>query len=205
MSGADDIQIPAGYKLVPDADHQTLLNSYNLLNKLWDDPKHGTALKRAAKEVNPALRIPEIDVAEPLLAPIREEMEAFKKTHDELRAENLKIREERDEERALDKLSRGIEAAQKKYRLTADGRTEMLEIMKRGEASTPESAAALIVANLEPAKPVTGTNFGPMEANVLNMDGRSQDESDKLLHTDPMKWLDSEVPRILNEMDAEAA
>lgn len=203
---SDDFQVPAGYKLIPEQDDATLRNAYSLLNKLWDDPKHGTSLKRAAKEINPTLRIPEIDVAEPLLAPINEKLTAFEEENKKLREELEADRQSRQEERDLANLQSGIERAQKKYRLTDEGRTEMIEIMKRGEATTPESAAALIVANLEPAKPASGSNFAPQDADVLGISGRAEEESIKELHTDPMRWMDRQVVDIMREFEgAEAA
>lgn len=187
------------------ADLATLQKSFTLLNKLWDDPEHGGDLKRAAKKVDPSLRIPEIDVAEPLLAPIRAEMEAFKTQMSEKDAAIAAMKQERDDEKALDKLRGTLSDAQKKYRLTDDGMAEVKKIMVERNIADPMAAAAFVVSEIEPAKPVTGTNFGPSDLNVFGIDGKSAEEDVKALHENPMKWMDKAVPEILAEFDREAA
>lgn len=185
------------------ADHRVLMKTFETFNKLWDHPQHGRGVKLAAREIEPTMRIPELDVLEPAIAPLKAELEEKTKALDELRASFETDKAERALERDTRKLQTDIDAATRKYRLTPDGRNEMLEIIKRGEASTAESAAALIVANLEPAAPVqSGSNFGPVNANVLGIDGESDDADVRSLHRDPMKWLDSAVPRIINELEA---
>lgn len=188
------------------AGFETLQKVYKLFNKLWDDPTHGAAVKRSAKAIDPSLRIPEIDVAEPLLAPINEKLTATEAANAKLAEQIAKLEQDRADDRDLAALEKGMDVAVKKHRLTSDARKEMIEIMKRGEANTPEAAASIIVANLEPAKPVTGTNFGPTDANIYSIDGSSKDDSTALLHRDPVKWQDAEIGKILGEFsDAEAA
>ena len=186
--------------------YQQLQQGWDLLSKLWDHPEHGAAVKRAAKAIDPKLRVPEIDVAEPLLAPMREEIEGFKKTAAELREENAKIRAEREEEKALDKLRGSLGDAQKRYRLTDDGMAEVRKLMAERQIADPFAAAALVVSEIEPAKPMTSSNtFGPQSLNAFEMDGSSSEKDIALLHNSPEKWMDKVVPEILAEFDAEAA
>lgn len=184
---------------------QTLQESYKLLQQLWDHPKHGAALKRAAKEVRPELRVPEIDVAEPLLAPIREELEESKKSAAELREEIAKDRKEREDEKALGDLSSKLTAAQRKHRLTDEAMAEVKKIMVDRGVSDPEIAAQYVVANIEAPRAVKGSNFGPTDANIFGIDGKSEEENIKALHDNPVRWMDKVVPEIMAEFDGEQA
>ena len=179
--------------------YQQLQQGWELLSKLWDHPEHGAAVKRAAKAVDPKLRVPEIDVAEPLLAPIREELDTFKKTAEELREENAKIRAEREEEKALDKLRGSLTDAQKRYRLTDEGMAEVRKVMAERQIADPFAAAALVVSEIEPAKPMTTTNFGPASLNAFDIDGSSAEKDVAMLHNSPEKWQDKVVGEIMQE------
>lgn len=183
------------------ADLETLQRSYRLFNKLWDDPKNGATLKRAAKEADPTLRIPEIDVAEPLLAPIREEMETFKKTAGELRAENEALRQSLEDDKAMGKLLKDLGSAQSRYRLTDEGMAEVKRVMQERNIADPHAAAALVASEIEPAKVVRDTNFAPADLNVLGMDGKAEDDSTKRLHDNPVKWQDQEIAEIMGEFE----
>jgi hypothetical protein len=191
--------------LVDKRDLEKLQEGFKLLSSLWDHPEHGAEIKLRAKKIRPDLRVPEIDVAEPLLKPIREQLtakeEEIKKQNERLEKLETSI----EDDKQLAKLERDIDKAVKKHRLTGEGKTELIEIMKRGEANTPEAAASIIVANLEPVKPVTGTNFGPSDANILGISGDSPEDDIKALHQDPVKWLDRAIPSILSEVEESEA
>jgi hypothetical protein len=188
------------------AGFETLQKVYKLFNKLWDDPTHGAAVKRSAKAIDPSLRIPEIDVAEPLLAPINEKLTATEAANAKLAEQMEALKQERADEKDLDKLVKSLASAQKRYRLTDDGMEEVKKIMTERGIADPMAAAAYVVSEIEPAKPVTGTNFGPTDANIYSIDGSSKDDSTALLHRDPVKWQDQEISNILHEFsDAEAA
>lgn len=191
---------------VDKAGFETLQKVYKLFNKLWDDPTHGASVKQAAKSVDPSLRIPEIDVAGPLLAPINEKLTATEAANQKLADQIAKLEQDRADEKDLDKLVKSLASAQKKYRLTDDGMAEVKKIMTERGIADPMAAAAYVVSEIEPAKPVTGTNFGPTDANIYSIDGSSKDDSTALLHRDPVKWQDAEIGKILGEFsDAEAA
>jgi hypothetical protein len=196
-----DFQVPAGYKLYKEGDAAILEKSYKLFNSLYDDPEHGATFKQAIKKVDPTVRIPEIDVAEPLLKPIREQQAAMAEENKKLREEIEKDRQERADNRDVMDLSQKLESAQRKHRLTPDGMTEVKKIMAERGIADPEVAATYVVANIERAAPVTGSNFGPTDANVFSMDGSSEDAKMKLLHNSPMKFLDAEVSDIMAEFE----
>lgn len=187
------------------ADLATLQKSYGLLNKLWDDPNHGAAVKRAAKTIDPSLRIPEIDVAEPLLKPLNEKLAALEAKDTERDAVIAALKQEREDEKAVEKLGKTLGAAQKRYRLTDEAMTEVKKRMMETGNPDPMSAAAYIVSEIEPAKVVNGSNFAPQDLNVFGMDGAAEDDSTKRLHNDPMKWLDRAVPEIMAEFDQDQA
>ena len=182
-----------------------LQGSWKLLNGLWDHPEHGATIKRAAKAVDPTIRVPEIDVAEPMLAPIRAELEERKIKDAERDAEIAALKQEREDEKAVGNLQKSLDAAQKKYRLTDDGMAEVKKIMADRHINDPAAAAAFVVSEIEPAAPVTGSNFSPQDANIFGIDGKSEDESIKSLHENPMKWLDRAVPEIMAEFERDAA
>ena len=54
-----------------------LRGSASLLDEVWNDPKHGLALKRAVKDKRPNVSIPEIDVPDVVLRPINDQMSAL--------------------------------------------------------------------------------------------------------------------------------
>lgn len=202
---SDDIQIPAGYKLVKDTDLTTLQASYKLLNDLWDNPEHGATVKRAAKAVNPALRVPEIDVAEPLLKPLKDELSAKDEEIKKIREEFEADRKARQDDRDLDDLKTKLAKAQKDHRLTDEGMAEVKKIMAERGVADPDIAAKYVAANIEPAKPVRGSNFGPTDANIFGIDGKSAEDDIKALHQDPLKWMDKAVPEIMAEFEQDAA
>lgn len=187
------------------ADLAALQKSYSLLNKLWDHPEHGAELKRAAKVVDPTLRIPEIDVAEPLLKPIRDKQAEIEADNVKLREELAADRKERQDAKDIGDLSKALNGAQSKFRLTDEGMAEVRKIMAERNVADPEVAAQYVVANIERAPPVSGSNFAPTDANILGIDGKSQDEDIRFLHNDPIRWLDSAVPKIMAEFEQEAA
>lgn len=187
------------------SDLSTLQASYKLLNDLWDHPEHGAATKRAAKAVNPALRVPEIDVAEPLLKPLRDELAAKDEALKKLREDFDADKQTRQDDKELGDLRSNLDAAQKKHRLTDEGMAEVRKIMAEQGVASPEVAAKYVAANIEPAKPVVGSNFGPTDANIFGIDGTSAEDDIKALHNDPLKWMDKAVPEIMAEFEQDAA
>lgn len=187
------------------ADLATLQKSFTLLNKLWDDPEHGGDLKRAAKKVDPSLRIPEIDVAEPLLKPINETLTKVQEENAKLREEMEKDRQSREDDKELGKLVENLAKAQKRYNLTDLGMAEVRKRMAEDGIASPMAAAALVASDIEPAKPMSGSNFAPADLNPLGIDGKSDEADIKALHTNPEKWFDRAVPEILAEFEQDAA
>ncbi|HXE51234.1 MAG TPA: hypothetical protein VN663_22845 [Ramlibacter sp.] len=201
----DDPQPNPDLVTITKADLATLQNAWKLQAELFDHPTHGLAIKKAMKDVRPTMRIPELDVLEPALTPLRERQEA-------LDAENKKLREELEADRqaradaaATGDLVKNLSSAQSRYRLTDEGMAEVKKIMVERNIADPHAAAALVASEIEPPKVVNGTNFGPADLNVLGMDGKSEDASMKRLHEDPIRWQDQEISEIMAEFDQAAA
>lgn len=205
MSDLSDVQVPAGYKLVTDKDLETLQNVWKLQAELLDHPTHGFATKKAIKELRPNLRIPEIDVLEPALTPLRTELEALRVKDTERDAAFEALKKEREDDKAVADLQTRLKSAQSRYRLTDEAMPEVKKLMVERNIADPHAAAALVASEIEPPKVVNGSNFAPADLNVLGMDGKAEDESTKRLHDNPVRWLDEEVGRIMAEGEQEAA
>jgi hypothetical protein len=176
-----------------------LKRAHTLFNSLYDHPEHGVVFKKALKAVDPTLQIPDIDVAEKYAGPLNEKLTALEEKNTKLETELQKDREERTNQAQLGDLSKKIGEAQKRYRLTDDGMKAAIDRMKETGNPDPFAAAAWVVSEIEPAKPVqTGSNFGPMDANVLDIKG-SDDADRKLLHNDPDRWFNQTVDKMLTD------
>jgi hypothetical protein len=200
-----DGSIPAGHKLITDNDLRILQETYKLMNEVTDHPEYGLPTKRAMKAIRPDLRFPEIDVADPLLKPINEKLSAIEEENKKLREEREADRREREDDKALGDLQSKLTAAQKKHRLTDEAMGEVKKIMAERGVADPDIAAQYVVANIEPAKPVRGSNFGPQEANIFGIDGNSTEDDTKLLHNNNQKWFDGTVDEIMAEFDRQDA
>lgn len=182
-----------------------LQKTYKLASSLYDDPEVGVTVKKAIKRIDPSTRIPELDVAEPLIAPVRERQDALEAQNKTLAEQLEKLNQERVDERDLNSLQRSLDAAQAKHRLTPDGMAEVRKIMAERNVADPEVAAQYVVSNIEPAKPMTGSNFGPSDLDVFGIKGDSAEDDIKALHADPLRWMDKAVPAIMQEFEQDAA
>ena len=186
------------------SDLELLQRSYKILDGLWDDENVGQTIQERAKTVDPKIRTDNERYTH-VLRPITEKLTATETTAKELAEKLSKLEQEREDEKALNDLRKTLDSAQSKYRLTDEGMAEVKKIMAERNIADPMAAAAFVVSEIEPPKPVTGTNFGPADLNVLGIDGSAEDASTKALHKDPVRWLDQAVPAIMQEFEQEAA
>lgn len=182
-------------------DLETLQNAWKLQAELFDHPTHGLAIKKAIKDVRPNMRIPELDVLEPALAPMRERQDALEAENKALREQQDADRKSREDDKALGDLGDRLKSAQSRYRLTDEAMPEVKRLMLERNIADPHAAAALVASEIEPPKVVNGTNFVPADLNVLGMDGKSEDDSIKRLHDDPIRWQDREIAEIMGEFE----
>ena len=159
-------------------------------NKLWADTDLGPQVRKKVKELYPDVALPE-DAAEPVVAPLRAQL-------DRLEAENAKMREEREAEKAAaaersaqQSINDRLDAARKRFNLTEEGFDMMVAHMKETQNYTDaEGAAAWVVQQTPPPKP-TGPYLGPQNINLFGT--AEKDERFALLHKDPMgAFLDQE-------------
>lgn len=186
----DMVEIDAG-------EYAQLQRGFNLLNKMLSDGNIGVPLKRAIAKEDPSITFPEL-AAESVVAPVNEKLS-------ELQASLAKIQEERDAERQAAKesaseakLRSGIDKARDKYKLTDDGVQGLIAFMTENQVANPMVAAAAYVESLPKPPPAAAPNtFAPQTMNLFG--ANTVDETLQDLHTDPMKWQDAEIARILNE------
>ena len=206
----------------------TLRRGFAFANSLTADPKIGLPLRRRLRELNPEARIaiPEDDIAEPLLAPIREELTALKGSHDEtLKAIDEKktaiekivedFQQQQKDTSEVSDLRRKIEATATKHRFTDEGRAELVKVMKETNTPDPEIAAGYMLQNMEKPAPVTSNGLAPEQArrngapdiDLFQVATGQDDDSLKLLHSGPKgadQWMQQEIQKIIAE-GAEAA
>lgn len=163
--------------------------SKTLLDKLGANPKTRASLLRLMKENDPALAIPEIDAAQPVLDEIkalREEREAEKKATRE--AEEKRAKEDQDRETAR-AIETGRALLQRKG-YQKEGIEKVEELMKSRNLPDYEAAMALFERDQPKDRPAIPSNlnrswelFGPAEedkdatAAVTLPKGRAQENA----------------------------
>ncbi len=97
-----------------------------------------------------------------------------------------------------------LDAARNKYNLTSDGFDKMVERMKTtGNYADAEASAAWVAQQTPPTKAPT-PGWAPKSMNLFGTkDGR--DEKFKLLHEDPMGFMDAELQEFVRDPDAYVA
>jgi hypothetical protein len=215
-----------GAELSPEQQREidTLRRVNAFANSLTADPKIGLALRRRLRELNPDAKvaIPEDDIAEPLLAPIREELTQLKGNHEEtLKAIDEKksaidkviedFRTEQKDTREVGDLKRKIDAAAAKYRFTDEGRAALIEHMKATNTSDPDTAGAYLVQHMDKPAPVTSNGLAPEQArrngapdiDLFQLATGETDDTMKLLHSpnpkDRDRWMMGQIDNIIAE------
>ena len=184
---------------VEEGDLQTFQRAYVLLNKLYGDADAGMPIKRAIKRLVPDATIPEIDIAEPLLAPVNEKLTAAEKRSQDLADRIDKMEQERKDRDDTDALRATAETVQKQYRLTDEGMQKVFSRMKEKNNPDIEAAAAYVISQQPKTAPTGSSGLLPSSMNLFGAGEEDSDEKVKLLHKDPLKFFDREVGDILNE------
>jgi hypothetical protein len=169
-----------------------------LVDKLWNDEKLGSGVRRAAKDLFPETSIID-DQLEPVVAPLREQNAALLKRLDEMqaaqeaerKAATEKLEKQRDEDYAT-----RLDAARKRYGLTDESFDKMVARMKEtGNYGDPEAAAAFILSQT-PAPSSPGLTVGPQFLDFAGT--RKSNERYKHLHMDPEGYFDDQVRQALD-------
>lgn len=196
MDANDIVEVRAG-------DLAALRNARSLLETLWGNKKHGTALKRMVKDVNPEAKIPDLELAEEFAEPIKKEVEGLKEQNAKL-LERIEAREKAEKDReALTDIYSQIDKVVAKRGLTDEGKAGLIKTMNDRQIADPEAAALVYLDSLP--KPVVqkGAQVLPQKMNLfgVNTPEKENEQLDKLFK-DPLGFMDEEIANVLNEAAA---
>lgn len=172
-----------------------------LANGLFNDPKHGMAVKSAFKEKYPDAVLPEVDafkaaqsVKQEVIGAVDDRIKGLSDTMTKFIDEQKAEREKSSKAREDKDFTQAIKDAQNKYRLTDEGMQAAFQRMKEQNNPDVESAAAWVVSNITKAEPVSGSGYAP-----INPFGINQPETHyELLNKNPFdgKFAEAEIARI---------
>lgn len=167
-------------------------------NALWADATLGPEVRRRVKALYPDVQIPE-DTYDPLVAPLKAELEALKAERDaerkaaaEAAEAAAKEKAEREQATVQQNFEAAIANARQKYNLTDEGFDKMCERIKATGNYADADAAAAWVAQQTPPPAQAGPYLGPQQLNLYSPDGEHEERL-KLLHRSPDKFLDAEL------------
>lgn len=163
--------------------------SRELIDALWNDATVGPAIRKAAKAKYPDVTLPD-DSFEPIVAPLRQQVEELQKTLKEEREQRAKDTAAADEARSKRTIEDALTSARKSYNLTDEGFDKMVARMKETGNYTDADAAAAWVISKEPPPRQPGPTFGP---NRLDVARYHDDDARKLLLKDNEAFLDNEL------------
>lgn len=195
---------------VNDNELALLRGSAKLLDDVWNDPKHGLALKRAVKDRRPDVSIPEIDVPDVVLKPINDQMAAMKGMLDKTSAELAEMRQATTDRDMETKFRSRLDGAKTRFGLTDEGVERTIELMRERQIADPEAAAALHIASLPKPKASSlreGRNYGQTAlADFPGMRSETRTDFDMLYrsHENDMAFFDREVANVMNEFAEQA-
>ena len=183
---------PSAPPVIPVTQNQ--LRAEQLIYDLWNDSEFGPKVRALAKKKFNDIKTVDDD---PTVASIRAENADLKKKFDELQEQFNKRAEERQQAQTQRELEAGIDAAQRKFALTEEGRIKMLDLMKERRIFDPEAAAALVAHSTIPEAPKP--TWQPTKANLFGS-AESEDKYKKL-HTNPDGFLDDEFNKFFSNPD----
>jgi len=197
MSGTNMVEISQ-------AELAQLQRGYKLLSGLVGDKELGITVQKALKTADPSLSFPALDVGEPMLAPVREEL-AMTKTELQALKESLAAdKQAAADDAARKKILSGVDEMAVKHRFTPEAKEKFKQFMVDNGIADASIAAPAFVETLPKPIKAPATPFLPQAANLFGADGRSTDQDIIDLHTSPTEWQDRKIAEIMNE-DAQAA
>lgn len=211
-----------GVELTPEQQRElvTLRSGYATLEGLLVDGKTAAPLKRLLRQKYPdrPIAIPEDDIAAPLVAAVEEKIAATNTKLDEslkVLAEKQEAFEKQQAERIqkqqdtsdLADLEGKINATVKNRRLTDVGKELLVKTMMERGVHDPEVVADHMLQNMEKPAPVASNGLAPAEArrngapdvDLFQVATGHDDESMKLLHKNPDKWMMQEAQKVIDE------
>jgi hypothetical protein len=169
-----------------------------LLDALWNDSKVGGALRAKTRELFPEVSLPD-DQFEPMVAPLREALDATTTELKALREERAAEKKAAEETKFQSDFESRIEQARDKFRLTPEGFDAMVSRMKETQNYTDADAAAAWVKSQEPPPKQAGPSWAPQKLDLFG--SANTDEKFKLLHTDPQAYQDAELQEFVADPD----
>lgn len=183
------------------ADLATLQASKALLDTIYSDPDHGLSVKRAVAKARPDLTIPELK-AEEMFKPFAERFDAMAGSVTALAKSIEDDKAASAQKAAEDTLARAMASARDNYKLTDEGVTGMVELMRNEGIANPKTAAELFVARQPKPKLASGRENRYGQTVYADITGHAGDkEKQELLLTNSDRFLVQEVEEMLAEFE----
>lgn len=183
-------------------EYNTFRSGQDLLGKLYHSPKTHGQISAAIKEVAPDTQLPE-PAAAVRVAPIEEEVTSLKQSLQEL-SKTLAEERKAERDRAADvAFEQQVNEEVRRRGFNEEGKKLMLQRMIDQKSGDVQGAAAYIMETNPRETPLPAAGL-PRFANLYGVRGGSEDDSIKLLHTDPEAWQEQELQRIFSESQAKA-
>lgn len=188
---------------IPKGELDTLRRAYGLLDKLWTDPKQGMAFKKIAKDVDPSLKVPDLDLVQQFGAEHDVKLKAVTDQNEALTARLDKFQSELQERDAEGKLRSNFDKVRKDFSLTDEGLDQVVGLMKDRQIADPEAAAALWARGQPKApKPISTPTYLPASLDLNSQLGTEEEMKQWL--ADPFKKFDQVVADELSKTDLAA-
>lgn len=182
---------------IPRAELDTLRRVHSLLDKMWTHPERAMEVKRLAREIEPSLKVPELDIVSQVDAAHQAKLKEIADKNSELTDRLDKLQKELTDERDEGKLRASFDKVKRDYSLTDQGFNEVIDLMKDRQLADAEAAAALWSRSQPPpARPVSAPTYLPQSMDLTKQLG--PDEEVKEWLSDHAKKFDSVVSDIVN-------
>lgn len=172
----------------------------SLLADLLADGELGSKVRAAAKKKFNLTNTID-DQAEPIVAPLRQQIKALEENNKAM-AERLEKKDKEDQEKAAEvEFTKKLGKARDHFKLTDEGVEKVIARMKETQNYTDVmGAAAFIVSETPQPKPVVpGPSWLPQRMNLFGTSERT--EAFELLHKDPQKYQDRELSKFVSDPD----
>jgi len=178
------------------------MRAYALHQKLYTHKDTALDYQKAIKVVAPDAQVAS-DVAAPYVAKIDSVAERL----DKWEADRAAEKKAAEEAAAQGDFDAAWKRTVSENNLTEEGQEKLITFMKNRKLADPEAAAALYYKqNPEPPAPVTPSSIAPQGwAKDIGILHAEDDQSSKLLITNPEAWADQEAAGVLTEIRRQAA
>ena len=163
-----------------------LQGAWKRLDQMLGHPEHGTAAKKLLKKIDPTIKIPDLDAAEPVIA----EVEKLRGELTELKTSLTAGYEDYQRNQDWGK-------AKEEFGLTDEGLAAAKKIAE--EQKVPPRAAAALAVHDAP-KPVEPSGFSPANWDLFRNSGTADEQADmKALLDDPDAWFDRTAGKMFSD------